>query len=256
MKRVWSKLVAVNFIMTATLFTNQVYSQDSKSADSGKQETAKSDEKPGSDKNGKVYGTYLDVAHAREDAIAYDEIIRDNIYKLQVVVANFGEANEKTALDAIVKEHIRGKKELFKRQYLSASTIMKKVRKDIRDLLNAITTRYQTKANDILGICAETLVDREIGIGSRGDMNLESAGRASKKLTQNRIKLVIAYDQLNMGDTFKSDERLSDAVTHYRLAKMHGINILLDLADSDNDKANVKNQYKVDIMDGDNLVSK
>ena len=257
MKKIWSLLVAMTFFLTTVLSTSRIYSQQGgKTADTGNQDATKSADKSNGSKEEKIYGTYLDISHAREDAIVYEEIIKNHIYKLQVVVANFGDANDKSALDSIIKEHVHGKKELFKRKYLSAANILKKVRKDIREVYNTISSRYQTKANDILGLCAETLVDREIGIGGKGDMNVENAARASKKITQNRIKLIIAYDQLNMGDKFKFEERLGDAVTHYRLAKTHGVNILIDMADSEVDKNNLKNQYKVDLMDGENLVSK
>jgi len=242
------------FLATTTITVGNIYGQAAKNpAESDKTDTkagdAKSDEQ-------KPVGTYLDIAHAKEDAVMLDGQIRDRIYRLQVVVANFGEAGDKSALDSIQKEHVHGKKELFKRQYLSSLKILTKVKKDIKDLYQTLANRYQTKANEILSLCAESLVDKEIGMGSQGDTDLEAAGKTSRKLNQNRIKLVIAYDQLNMGDKFKSEDRLYDAVTHYRLAKLHGINILVDLAESQGDKDKVKTQYKVDLSDGENLVSK
>jgi septum formation topological specificity factor MinE len=238
------------------MINGNVFGQQNASSGSDKKDTTKSETKSSESTEQKPVGTYLDISHAREDAIRYDEFIRDRIYRLQVVVANFGEAADKSTLEAIQKEHVQGKKELFKRKYLNSVTILTKVKKDIRELLASLSTRYQTKANDILGLCAETLVDKEIGMGNRGDLNIELAAKTSKKITQNRIKLIIAYDQLSMGDKFKSEERLFDSVTHYRLAKLHGINILVDMAESESDKDKVKTQYKVDLSDGENLVSK
>ena len=241
-------------MMTMFISGNVNSQEDKKANDTVKQETAKSDTKPDASAEKQTAGSYLDISHARENAIKYDEDIRDDIYKLQVVVANFGEASDKSALESIRKDHVNGKKELFKRKYLSSATILKKVKADIRSLLINLSNRYQTKTNEILGLCAETLVDKEMGLNNTSDSN--AAAKVSRKITQNRIKLVIAYDHLNMGDKFKFDDRLSDAVTHYRLAKLHGINILVDMAESESDKDNVKNQYKVDLSDGENLVSK
>jgi len=258
MNRIWSILISIMLYMATIIFPGKIFGQqDTKSGDQGKQESApaKSEEKSQDSTNAKT-GTDLERFHARENAIQYDDIIRDHIYKLQVVVANYGEASDKSTLDSISKEHVNGKKELFKRKYISAYSIFKKVNNDIQKLFIGLADRYQSKTNEILGLCAETLVDREIGIGNKADMNVEAAGKTSKKVTNNRIKLVIAYDHLNMGDRFKYEDRLSDAVTHYRLAKLHGINILVDMAETENDKASIKNQYKLDLMDGDNLVSK
>jgi hypothetical protein len=139
----------MSFFITTIFFTGAVFGQqDKKTTDQGKQETEKTEDKATTSGENKPVGTYLDVSHARENAIEYDETIRDHIYKLQVVVANFGEAGDKSALESIVKEHVQGKKELFKRKYLSAAIILKKVRKDIQNLFLNLTTRYQTK-NDI-----------------------------------------------------------------------------------------------------------
>jgi len=253
MKHVKSILISAMFLALAT---PSVYGQqDKKPADVGKQEPAKEEKSAESTENANR-GTYLDVVHAKENSIVLDENIREDIYLLQVVVGNFGEASDKSTLESIQKDHVQGKKELFKRKYLNSYNIFKKVSKNIQELYTKLVTQYQTKANEILGLCAETLVDRETGSSNKSNKNPEVAAKTSKQLMENKIRLVIAYDQLNMGDKFKFDERLSNAVTHYRLAKLHGINILVNLAETEADKTTVKNQYKTDLMDGENLVSK
>lgn len=257
MKQIKSILMLTVLFMTTFFSVGVVYGQqDKKPEEKGKQEPAKTEAKTDENAEKKPVGSYLDVSHAKDSASEDDDFIRDHIYRLQVVVANYGEASDKSALESIQKEHLQGKKELFKRKYLNASNILKKVKKDIHTLFLSLSTRYQTKANEILGLCAEALVDKEIGMGNKADTNVETAGKTSRKIAQNRIKLLIAYDHLNMGDRFKSEERLYDALTHYRLAKLHGINILVDMAESEGDKSNVKSKYKVDLSDGENLVSK
>jgi hypothetical protein len=252
MKRSVSISITMVSLLAVVAYSGAVYSQQDNKADQGKQDNSAKSEA----KDQKLTGTYLDVAHAKDNAVKYEDIIKDDIYKLQVVVGNFGDASDKSALETIQKDHLTGRKELFKRNYLNAYNILKKTRGQIHSLFQGLSDRYQKKANEILGRCADTIVDKEIGMGNTGDINVTTAAKTSRKITQNKIKLTIAYDQLNMGDKFKFDERLSDAVTHYRIAKLHGIGILVDMADSENDKSKIKNEYKADQMDGDNLVSK
>lgn len=243
---------------SALVFTGSVlYGQNSNATDSGKdtqkesQTTTKSE-----DKNEKLVGTYLDVAHAKENSVRYDDIIKNDIYKLQVMVANFGDASDKSKLDEVIKDHIEGKKELFKRKYLYSWQILKNTKANINAIMVHLSQKYQKQSNDILGKCAELLVDREIGIGNSADVNAQSAGKTSKKITDNKIRLMVAYDQLNMADKFKYEERMAEALTHYRLAKLHGINILIDMAISQDEKNKIKAEYKVDLLDSENRISK
>jgi DNA primase catalytic subunit len=241
---------ALCLITALVLTTGNNYAQETKPADSGEKKES------GNNKEKRI-GTYLDKAHAKERANRLDNELRDDIYKLQVVVANFGGEKEKSTLKTIVDKHLNAKKDLFKRKYLTADQGFQDVKQDIFKLFTDLSDSYETKANDILSKCAEALVDKEIGIGSTRDaMASDTAARTSQKITSNRIKLLIAYDQLNMADKFQFQQRLSDSITHYRLAKLYGINILVDLAETEDEKNKLRSEYKADLADGENLISK
>ena len=257
MKRTVSTLFTMAFAMTILAYSTEIYSQQEKSTDQKDSKSASKPDTAKSESNGskELQGTYLDVAIAKENSIKYEDIIVEDIHKLQVIIANFGDANEKSTLETIQKDHLNGRKELFKRNYLKAHSILKNVRKQIQTLYQGLSERYQKKTNEILGRCADTIVEKEIGAGNQKE-SVENAAKTSRKITQNKIKLTIAYDQLNMADKFKFDERLADSLTHYRIAKLHGIGILVDMADSETDKNNIKNEFKADQMDSENQISK
>lgn len=259
MKRSVDSLIKIIMAFAiAITYSGAIYSQqDNKGADKGKQnapETAKTSEDK-SDQKEKKGGTYLDIAHAKDNSIKYQDDIRDDIHKLQVVIANFGDANEKSSLETIQKNHLSGTKELFKRNYLNAYSILRDVKSQIRTLYQGVSERYQKKTNEILGRCADVIVEKEIGSGNKEESS-GSAAKTSRKITTNKIKLNIAYGQLNTADKYKFDERLAEAVTHYRIAKIYGIGILLDMAESEGDKTTLKNEFKTDQMDSENQISK
>ena len=70
MKRIKSIFISISLFMTTIFFTGNVFGQqDKKTTDQGKQETAKTEDKATSNGENKPVGTYLDVSHARENAI-------------------------------------------------------------------------------------------------------------------------------------------------------------------------------------------
>lgn len=247
-KNSFDKILALVAGLVGLSFSGVLFAQDGTSEEPVKESTKSTDDSE------KVYGTYLDVIHAKDGSEKYNKLIMDDIYKLQIVVENYGTAEDKSNLKSILDNHKNGVKLQYKRDYLGAFETFKQVRKDIKNLFDNLVKNYEAKAHEILNKCADRIVDLELGIDQSGSADPNEQGRSSKKVEQGKLKLILAYNQLDMATGFLQADRLSDAIVHFRLAKLYGISILVDLTDPA-DQEKVKSEYKTDLMDADNRVA-
>ena len=200
------------------------------------------------------HGSYMEINHAKKSAMRLIDINKAELARLKVIVANFGTDAQKNRYEELSNNFKEGYKELYKRKYLEAETILLQNRTDIVALLKEMADLYQNQAGDILNRCADQLVERELGIDptSAGDPNAQT--KVNRLIIDNNIRLLIAYDQLNMGDRYMVDEQYSSAIVHFRIAKMHGIQILIYLAETEEDREKIRDEFAKDLEDGNNRI--
>jgi hypothetical protein len=219
--------------------------------DGGSDQTAKKDNP---DNNEKKYDNYLRMIHAKEMAGKLVIINKAELARLRVIVANFGEGSDKDTYTKLANNYKQGMKDLYKKKYLESEEEFLQNRVDINEFLNKLAERYRDKAREILNRCADTLVERELGVNPQNDVNPTEQGKVFKLIMRNKIKLAVGYDNLNIGEDFYEQRRFSNSISHFRLAKLHGIDMLIQLANTEQEKDDVKKEYQVDLADGENKV--
>jgi len=213
------------------------------------------DAEKSTEKEKEVQGSYLKKINSKKSAERYVIVNKKSLYELSVMVGNFGSESEKQKHDELKKNYTEGVKDLYKRKYLESGTRLEKNYTEIKTLYKTIADRYRTKASDLLSECAESIVDMELNIAPSGDSSPDALARQRKAVYENKHRLTIAYEQFNNGDNFERQENFSLAVIHYRGAITHGVNILIDLAETEEAKNQVRDKYKTELYDVENRLS-
>ncbi|RME90264.1 MAG: hypothetical protein D6767_07115 [Candidatus Hydrogenedentota bacterium] len=216
-------------------------------------QTKKSKEKSEQTGEQDIPASYLDVFHAKEKAFSLRVSNRKDIYRLKIIVANFGDSETKPKFDKILKDYKEGVKVLYKNKFVQASKLLEENRKNIRELYAIFSRQYHNKAAELLNECADLLVETELS----ESIEPGSANRSKDKLIRKiRNRLSVAYAQLNLGSEFENLKNYPEAVAHFRVAKYHGIQILKELAETEEDKRKIEKKYAVDLADAENMVAK
>lgn len=197
----------------------------------------------------KAVGTYLDYYHAKETATRLKDRNRMELYRLKVMVANFGEDDQKSQLEQANKDYKDGIKYYYRKKYLVADKYLSKNKEDIYALYKALSTKYRERTNELLSRCADNLV--EIELSESIELSAVEQSR-TKTISKTRVHLVVAYNQLSMGEVEETSERYPEAISHYRVATYHAINMLIEMAETKEDKDKLREEFKVDLADVEN----
>ncbi|MDH5716024.1 MAG: hypothetical protein OEZ22_00115 [Spirochaetia bacterium] len=198
----------------------------------------------------KKAGTYLDKIHARRNVLRLKKENFENIKRVKAMVANFGDSSDQSKFDKIQSEYIQGMKYLYERKSIEANNVLKKNEEELIGLMESLSAKYKEKATQILARCASELVEAELGeMDRKADEVSKNMGRI---IDTSKGQLLIAYDQFDLGNNFETDKRFEHALIHFRIAKEHGIHILIRLKLTENEKESVRNEFKVDLSDSNN----
>ncbi len=234
------------------LWVTGVYPQ-SDAADSS--QAANTSNASGDNSSEKIYGNYMEIQVAKKSA---DILIKQNKTRLQqikVAVRNFGEGDDQSNYDKLAAEYVEALKDYYKRNYLAADMALKENREGIVKLATSMSDKYRGRANEILDRCADALVETELGINPQPDSDPDAIANTYKMVQKNKIKLLIAYDQLNMGDEAIHQEQFAQSIVHYRMAKEHGIQLLINLAQTEDEKESLRGEFEKDTTDAVNRIS-
>jgi len=256
MNDTFKKLNIVTLVATLLITSTNILAQD-KNAAAG-DSTAKEPAQQSSDKKKeeKLYGSYLDTIHAKDNALHNSQINQKLLKKLKIAVGNFGTDAENSNFKKLSDDYKDGIKDIYKREFLVADQKLTKNRKDIENLYNSMIDQYTQKAGDLLSQCADALVEGELSINADGTSTPESVGDALSLMQKNKFRLAIAYDQYNMGVQAQRDENIYVALAHLRYAKLQAIAILEDMAGTEENKNKIRDMYKKDFADAENRIAK
>ena len=242
-KKTGKLTISIVAFITFSLIGLSVYGQDG-NTDGG---TEKEEEQ--------VHGSYLKKVNSKKDAEKYAGINKKLLYQLSVIVGNFGSESEKQKYEELKKNYTEGVKDLYKRKYLQSGANLEQNYTEIKVLYQTMAERYQNKASELLSECAESIVDMELNISPSDDSSPEEIARQRKAVYENKHRLTIAYEQFNNGTEFKKYENFSLAIIHYRGAITHGVNILIDMAETEEAKNQVREKYRTELYDVENRLS-
>ncbi|WP_407658496.1 hypothetical protein [Leptospira limi] len=184
-----------------------------------------------------------------------DRVI-NSIKLLTIVTANFGDEvpDSKTAFDKIKKDYQIVLRYYYRRAYIASGKAMVILEKDINTLLGKFAKSYDTKTQNLLAECADTITGQEQA--QLVDTSTEGVKPVVpyREIAEAQQKLRIAYGQLGLATDMTRDDRYYDAIVHYRIAKDYGIKILTDFKEQEADKKVITDKYAKDLVDNKNQI--
>ncbi|MES0491082.1 MAG: hypothetical protein ABUK01_13875 [Leptospirales bacterium] len=243
-KETGKRTISIIAFISFSLLGLSIYGQEEDAGDSKKESTERA-----------VQGSYLKKINSKKAAEKYSIINKKSLYELAVIVGNYGSESEKKTYAELKQNYTEGVKNLYKRKFLEAGAGLEKNYLEIKVLYKTMAERYRDKASNLLSDCAESIVDMELNIAPSADSAPEALARQRKSVYENKHRLSIAYEQFNNGDGFEREENYSLAIVHYRGAITHGVNILIDLAETEEAKNQVREKYQTELYDVENRLS-
>lgn len=172
---------------------------------------------------------------------------RESITRLYSIVAYFG--SEVSGSDASYKEVKESYRQGLQKYYVGdlpgALGFLEKTDSKANELLEAFSDIYRDRTQEILQKAADALVEKDISL-----MN-EGAGQfgGTRDLQKNQFKTRIAFQQFGNAEDMRRRKMHGEAIEHMRVAKIHAINVLLDLAADENARKEINQTYKKDLED-------
>jgi hypothetical protein len=140
----------------------------------------------------------------------------------------------------------------YKRNVIYARVGYEKNHDAILKFYKKISDAYKKDCDDLMNKCADVLLERTLGstFTSGSDGNVRRATADEKKsIFKNKMRIRIAYGQMDDAVRSVEDGTPQSAVFHYRIAKGYAISILEEL-----DEQNSKNKYDLHKADNRNRI--
>jgi len=200
--------------------------------------------------------SYLAKFHAQDVS---DKLIKKNleqIYLLNVVIANFDQGGWKSEYDKINEEYKKGIEYYYKRDVIMSRHWLEKNKETIAELMKKMADQYNKDTQAILDECHKQVITIHMDQTTRSDPN------RFRELMDSQMKLRIAYGQMDDAINEYTDKNYEMSIYHYRVAKAYGIRILEMVAISDEDSGksgglklkDIKEKYKKDKADNRNRI--
>ena len=203
----------------------------------------------------KAVGNYLDRMYSKKASIKLLERNRNEIYRLKVIIANFGKDGKDSAsqLKKVLKDYKEGMKLYYTNNYITAARVLKKNREDIASLYKIMLAVYRKQTQELLGKCADELVNEELKGTTSPSVNTDANVQL---VEQGKLKLRVAYGQYNMATDALKHRRMAQSIAHLRVARYHGVYMLIALAKDEKEKKQLKSNYKTYLLDSENIAEK
>ena len=214
------------------------------------------DNKENLDAADKPDDSYLAKFYAQDIS---DKLIKKNleqIYLLNVVIANFDQGGWKGEYDKINEEYKKGIEYYYKRDVIMSRYWLEKNKETIAELMKKMADQYNKDTQVILDECHKQVITIHMDQTTRADPN------RFRELMDSQMKLRIAYGQMDDANNEYIDKNYEKSLYHYRVAKAYGIRILEMVAISDENAEksgglklkDIKEKYKKDRADNKNRV--
>ena len=207
---------------------------------------AKSEKTAEGDKSGAKEVTYLDLVHAREKALKLkDDNMRD-IQLLNTLSASLPESVDKGASDAIASEYKDALKLIYRMEYVGAEKTLRTNRENIAAAMGKASEAFRKKTTEMLNESADRMADLDMAADNSGT---SESIRMAGVVQRNQHRLSVGYQQLTMAANAEKHRRYAEALSHYRLSRLHAIYLKIELAKDDNEKNELRKQFRNELDD-------
>lgn len=172
-----------------------------------------------------------------------------DIQRLRIITGNFGEGEDKSGFDKISADYKEAVKTAYKLDYHKAADKYLANRSDITALYQKISERYRKRTSDLLSQSADKMTDLEL---SEETAQPQDAAEINQILAKCRDRLAVGYAQFNMAEKSEKARRYTDAINHYRTAKVYAANMLVEMARTEAEKKKLKADFQNDYDDAEN----
>lgn len=233
------------FLLTAVL-SFAVTAQDSvKPKKTAEKPVTRKDDAPPipreADKGGAREVTYLDVVHARDKSLKLKEDNMRDIQLLNTLGAAMAEAVDPAASGQIATEYKEALKLIYRMDYVGAERILRGNRENIGVAMSRASEVFRRKTTDMLNQSADRMADLDMQAESTGSAD---AIRLAGVVQRNQHRLSVGYQQLTLASTAEKHRRYAEALSHYRLARLHAIYLQIELAKDETEKNALRAQYR------------
>lgn len=233
-------------ILIFSYATFSVTGQDVVKKKPAEKTAAKEDKKPegAGDKAGGQEVTYLDLVHARDKAMRLKEDNMRDIQMLNALGASLPEAIDKGDSEKISGEYKDALKMIYRMEYVGAEKVLRENRDNIAKAMGKASEIFRKKTTDMLNQSADRMADLDMQAESTGSSDsIRMAGIVQK----NQHRLSVGYQQLTMASTAEKHRRYAEALSHYRLARLHSIYLKIELAKDDAEKNKLRAEFRNEI---------
>lgn len=193
------------------------------------------------DKSGAREVTYLDLVHARDKALKLKEDNMRDIQLLNALGAAMPEAVDKGASDQIATEYKDALKLIYRMEYVGAEKTLRTNRENIAAAMGKASEVFRKKTTEMLNQSADRMADLDMQAENTGSAE---AIRMAGVVQRNQHRLSVGYQQLTLASTAEKHRRYAEALSHYRLARLHAIYLQIELAKDENEKNSLRAKYR------------
>lgn len=188
---------------------------------------------------------YLAEFHARDRCEYLIKHNLEEIFTLKVIMENFKKDFsdwEKMYTD-VYEGYKKGVDLYYRRDLIYAAVKLEYNKKKINEFYKEISDKYREQCLTMLNLGATNILDLTLDSRTKSDPN------KNRKLFNNKMRLRVAYSNMDDAEKARLDRNYSLSIFHYRIAKMYAISILENL-----DPKQYRNKYDVHKADNKNRI--
>lgn len=165
---------------------------------------------------------YLARFHALEKCEFLIKRNLDKIFTLNVITTNF--KKQHSDWEADYKKIYQGYKDgvdlYYRRNVIYSRVKLEANHVAINEFNKKIATTFKKECLDMLNLCADNILELTLDARTSADPN------KNRVLFNNKMRIRVAYGQLDDGERAEMDRVFHTAVSHYRVCKTYAIKIL------------------------------
>lgn len=188
---------------------------------------------------------YLSRFHALDRCQVLMKRNLEEIFVLNVIKENF--KKDYPDWDKMYTDVYDGYKKAmdlyYRRNVVYAAVKLEYNQKKINEFYKEISDKYKEKCLEMLNLCAVNILDLTLDAKTKSDPN------KNKVLFNNKMRLRVAYGNLDDAERARLDGNYSLSIFHYRIAKMYAISILENINPKE-----YRNKYDVHKADNKNRI--
>jgi hypothetical protein len=126
-------------------------------------------------------------------------------------------------------------------EYVGAEKTLRTNRENIAAAMGKACEVFRKKTTEMLNQSADRMADLNMQAENTGSAE---AIRMAGVVQRNQHRLSVGYQQLTLASTAEKHRRYAEALSHYRLARLHAIYLQIELAKDESEKNALRAKYR------------